>query len=297
MIPFYFDAYQKSLCALATRLQISCGANGPPYDPYLVAEFLKVRVSKARLEGLEGYVEKQGPEQKSWHVVLSAAAPRERQRFTLSHELGHVLLMRAASCGFAPHLRRYRTAEDMFPEKQDPAEEALCNAFAEEFLMPTEDFDTQLAGLSVTPDIIISLTNRYQVSIHALARKTHRIIGKERMLACTLWDLKGRWPLTRWWIGVKSRFCKELARLEELVTPASNHVDTWKTYNGRNHPVTIQVSPVESGRFVLMFVFRGTRGHLRSADFFGSGSRKIIDTVPKSQLSLKFQADPQDKSF
>ena len=121
-------------------------------------------VSKARLEGLEGYVEiDRDSGKENWRIVVSATASSNRQRFTISHELGHVLLMRAASHGYTPHLRRYRCAEQSSSVGPDAAEEALCNAFAEEFLMPTDDFSAQLAGSVVTPELILSLTSRYRV--------------------------------------------------------------------------------------------------------------------------------------
>lgn len=59
------------------------------------------------------------------YVLLSTRQSPERARFTLAHELGHLLLMpRAASLCYAPHRR--------------DAEERVADRFAAALLMPRE---------------------------------------------------------------------------------------------------------------------------------------------------------------
>ena len=67
-------------------------------------------------------------------VYLNNSQPKVRQIFTLFHQLAHVLL------GF-DHIERSDVAHYLrLLEGEDHRKEVACNRFANEFLVPTDDF-------------------------------------------------------------------------------------------------------------------------------------------------------------
>jgi len=85
-------------------------------------------------------------------VVMSSGIPADRLRFTLAHELGHLVM------------------HSMPTDDQ----EQQANAFASEFLMPASVIAEELVGLASTDfDMLFRLKARWGVSIAALMRRVH----------------------------------------------------------------------------------------------------------------------------
>jgi Zn-dependent peptidase ImmA (M78 family)/DNA-binding XRE family transcriptional regulator len=82
---------------------------------------------------------------------VSEAAPGDRERWTLAHEIGHIVMH---------HL-----------PTDDP--EAEANRFAAEFLMPTDEICGELRGLSLP--IAAALKNHWKVSMQAIIRWAHML--------------------------------------------------------------------------------------------------------------------------
>jgi hypothetical protein len=86
-------------------------------------------------------------------VLVNANDDPRRQRFTVAHELGHLLLDEARS-----RLQLGRRDE-----------ERLCNKFASELLVPRADIATALAGrVRLEPDDLIALCNRFGVTLQPI---------------------------------------------------------------------------------------------------------------------------------
>jgi Zn-dependent peptidase ImmA (M78 family) len=116
-----------------------------------LAEFLEERTIKIvsvplpeRVSGVKASVKKADGDQVQV-IVLNADHPGERQRFTLAHELGHVLLQAA-----------------------DP--EPICNRFAGAFLVPADVLRAELGArrTSVSMRELFSLKQIFGVSVQAL---------------------------------------------------------------------------------------------------------------------------------
>ena len=67
-------------------------------------------------------------------IGVNATHPKTRQRFTMAHELGHLLLHEDRKMIVDSHIYRRDEISSMGTE----AEEVEANAFAAELLMPTE---------------------------------------------------------------------------------------------------------------------------------------------------------------
>ncbi len=165
---YAYNFYKTELLAQATRLLWEFCVDGPPYDPFKVASGLGVGVELRRLQGLDGYTESR---ETKTYAVINLESPETRQRFTLAHELGHVILFRIAQSGLKLNFRRDKSRGGNSFDHQDPAEEALCNEFAAALLMPRDEVRDKVARQRITPNLVLNIANTFAVSMHASARR------------------------------------------------------------------------------------------------------------------------------
>jgi hypothetical protein len=118
-------------------------------------------------------------------IKLNAKSPFVRQRFTLAHEIGHLLLGKPglrSSCGDDPDLER------------------ACDSIAAELLMPTEDATAFIQSLGQpSPEKLKIIASKYAVSVHATAVRVHAGLGLWKCFI-GLWE---RHPQikTVWFVG------------------------------------------------------------------------------------------------
>jgi Zn-dependent peptidase ImmA (M78 family) len=246
-----YQNYKTFLEEAAREYRWQCGLEVPPYDPRDIARLLGITVKEVDLQGLQGYVERKGNQ---WFAYISRRASSSRRRFTLAHEIGHVVLATAASRGGFDGLIRYRTDGTQAALHQDPAEEALCNAFAAEFLLPTSDLRERFCTSCISARTVFDVSRAFHVSLQSAARKIVCMIG-ERRSACHLWNIQALWPLTRWHFGIDSLTESEVSEFERIVAAALDqrivmkHV--WPTYGRIQRPTTISLLPLAGKPLVL----------------------------------------------
>jgi hypothetical protein len=105
-------------------------------------------------------------------VFINASDPHELQRFTMAHEVAHLLLT-------PPDLER----DVLHPT----AEEELCETFASELLMPKHSISLQLRDGPPTPEDVLRLCGEYRVNVRPMIRA----LGKH--LASNVHLLLARW--------------------------------------------------------------------------------------------------------
>ena len=237
------------LAGEASRLRLSCGLHAPPYDLYSVADLLEVQVEERFIPDFDGYIEVRD---KKYVAVISTKKHPTRQRFTLGHELGHVVLMKFMEKEGAPPRTRYRTSRKVPTLHQDPVEESLCNFFAGELLMPHDEVKNRLGKTGVGPETIFRLAKEFDVSIQAAA--VNVVKTKKRIVACTLWSLDSLWPLPVWWVGTKTKLVSELKALEYLVGKRQDWIDLWESYGEKDCQFQIRVAPSPERRFALIVI-------------------------------------------
>ena len=232
---------------------------GAPYDPFLLAAHLGVPVNEVDLNGIDGYVESHG---NNYCVFLSSRGSRVRRRFTLSHELAHVIFMQTARRGGIrdSYLIRYRRNGLPISDFQDEREERLCNAFAEEFLLPTEALRHRDFSSDITPQQIQSIATEFQISMQAVAVKCSKIFSPRR-LVCSLWSLKTPWPVAAWWTGGDSWFKKkwllksDIAILEQLARICALErrelTEIWAARGNRKFDLKIRIAPTNSREYAI----------------------------------------------
>jgi Zn-dependent peptidase ImmA (M78 family) len=247
-----FCFYKDQLTEFARRLVWKHGEGGPPYDPFKIARALGVVVRLECLQGIEGYADYSNG---VYFAVLASQSPIARQRFTLAHELGHVLLMSRAQRGLPISLKRYRGFTTPDTGVRDPVEEALCNAFAAELLVPTDEITDQLRQQRIGPTEVLRLAGIYNVSAHASAKKIVKVVG-ERRVGVSFWNrIRKDWVSEAWRAGLKLPEAALIKKQESLVAEAMRGrkeiSECWQTRPARalakTHRIEIQVMPIGNG--------------------------------------------------
>jgi hypothetical protein len=274
-----FFSYRAQLVDWARRLKWRTEQNQPPYDPNIVARRLKAEICERTLDGIEGYVVPAEPDSRyAWRVFIASSSVPERKRFTLAHELGHVLLMRGASAGEYPGLVRYRYTGRGISQLQDRAEEALCNAFAAEFLLPLQELRDQVSLAHIGPDSLVSIASKYQVSIHVTARRLAQLFGKDR-ISCSIWDLSTPWPVAKWNVGI-ALDPSEKQRLEQFVARVAVErvplTEQWQKLGSSCAPFKIRAQVLRSTQSCLLL----------ASPLIERTSRPIVTGLVPTQLSL-----------
>ncbi len=118
-------------------------------------------------------------------IRLNSASTFVRKRFTLAHEIGHLLLGK-------PGLRS--------PCGDDPELERACDVIASELLMPTDATTDYVKSLGQpSPKKLRAIASKYAVSVNAAAIRVHADLGIWKCFV-GLWE---RVPETRtvWFVG------------------------------------------------------------------------------------------------
>ena len=142
------------------------GPSGPPVDPKKIAELLGARVVKERAEpgGKAGLVARHGT---NIVIGVNSADRPARQRFTIAHEIGHMLLH--ANEPLIVDERGYALIGERREGESSPRE-IEANAFAAALLMPaTWVSDALHDGIDFSDDQgIARLARDFDVSQQAM---------------------------------------------------------------------------------------------------------------------------------
>jgi Zn-dependent peptidase ImmA (M78 family) len=231
----------------ARSLTYAVGTYEPPYDPWRVATHLGVSVQTKALTGMDGYVDLTDGEPK---IFVASNCSHDRQRFTLAHEIGHVLLIHAFRDGKRPltyGLRRYRMREIPTDFSSDPTEERLCNYFAAELLMPRSDVMSFTRGRAPRLGMIVSLAQLFRVSLQAAARRLFDVWILNS--AVSLWA-RHPWPTRRWVVGKMAGDVQKNVALLLQKPPAYSVFDL----RHRGHDLKAEVLPLSNEDLALVSV-------------------------------------------
>ncbi len=143
----------------AQRILKEINISNPPIDVYMVAKYLNIKVEDLvgpnHLSGVVG-------SKKEKAIYVNKAHPKVRQRFTIAHEIGHVVLH-----GFSESSKKgllFRMGENHDPK------EIEANRFAAELLMPKEMMDMECEKYGESLENHISdLAHKFNVSEAALS--------------------------------------------------------------------------------------------------------------------------------
>lgn len=97
------------------------------------------------------------------HVIIVNGNHRaERQRFTVLHELGHIVLDLPSQHGGST-----LKTETLLGYRGRPEEEVLCDVFAAECLLPYESFGREVADSDISMEAVKDFARAYEASLTA----------------------------------------------------------------------------------------------------------------------------------
>ncbi len=165
---------QKQAQDLLKKLKIDI--KDPPVDVEHIASSLGARVIYTAMDDDHcGMIFKEGEE---YIIGVNSLHSRNRQRFTIAHEIGHLCLHKDKIDGvhidsaFAERLNR-----DARSSQGNDRIEVEANRFAAELLVPTVTLRTKLKGMQIDIDddgLIDELADEFEVSFQSMSIKISR---------------------------------------------------------------------------------------------------------------------------
>jgi IrrE N-terminal-like domain len=137
---------------------------GSGTDPKIWKPF-GLRVIRRSLGPLRGLLH---PTSSGYCVAVNSEDHPRIQRFTVAHELAHVLIegLDRRSIGLSGR-----------------DEEVLCDQFASQLLVPRDDLEPMLANFDGDPSILLGLASRYDVGLAAVLRAAGVQLDRNNSLA------------------------------------------------------------------------------------------------------------------
>jgi hypothetical protein len=176
-------------------------------------------------------------------IKLNASSSFARKRFTLAHEVGHLLLGDMSG-------RRMAC-------QSDPALERACDSIAAELLMPSHDAVPFVRGLgSPSPDKLREVASTYGVSLHVAAIRVHYDF---RLWKCFvgLWEQQSSVE-TLWFVGQRRWNTIELDSYSIQIALDSNGpiktTELWRMGNGGD-PVWLNLLHIGNNRVLGLVSF------------------------------------------
>jgi O-acetyl-ADP-ribose deacetylase (regulator of RNase III) len=147
---------------------IQKGWPGPPYDPFALAELLKIQVEPSQ-DVLDARIVPT-PERR-FKIEFNPNRSRARINFSVAHEIAHTFFPDCASA------IRNRTARSEVTNDTWQLE-MLCNISAAEILMPTGSFRFDDRG-PITIDAVIALQREFAVSTESVLLRIAKLTGTQ----------------------------------------------------------------------------------------------------------------------
>jgi hypothetical protein len=136
---------------------IQQGWQGPPFDPFRLAELRKIKtVPREDVKDARTVLTSSGGVQ----IEYNPTRPQQRIRFSIAHEIAHTF--------FRDCSERIRYREGPKTAANEWELEVLCNIGAAELLMPTGSFP-DFKEKTVTIEGLLGLRKQYQLSTESLA--------------------------------------------------------------------------------------------------------------------------------
>ncbi len=158
-----------------------------------------------------------------YSVVIDDRASESRQRYSLAHELAHIMLLESDSPGEdLPRVPRFRSAAA--EDERWKAEERLCDEIAAELLMPEKLFVEEVTNLGHSFRHLPRLASQFRTSLTSTAIRYWELLPEPcqlfrwRMIESNVQQLKPEWqmrnkvpgisisPVTVWSIAKRNEF-------------------------------------------------------------------------------------------
>jgi Zn-dependent peptidase ImmA (M78 family) len=179
----FLSAYVESQ-NIAVAVESIVGGSGTPADPFRLAPILGVtELAVVPLGSIDAFVEKTS---QGFRVSLNSERPYPRRRFSLAHELAHILL---------GHVEGHRSIKlgNGVELKQARQRERLCDVIAAELLMPTRFMQDLLARTGVSLQSLQQSSAELGVSLTAVTLRAMELTRQQIM--SIFWEIGSEPPL------------------------------------------------------------------------------------------------------
>ena len=187
------------------------------------------------------------PSRRGYKILLNEGHNRSRQRFSLAHELGHLLLQKLQISVTTPKNRSSGHSDE---------EERLCDQLAAEILMPRMAFyeDGWMEGWSLKS--LRTLASIYDTSLPATAVRMVDLMPEEALMGVWKVSEEGK-PTLQWPHSGKTTYAIPSPSIVanerlELVGRAWNSLDieegTAPVRQGRRSPINVPAEAMSWGR-------------------------------------------------
>ena len=150
---------------------IQGGWSGPPYDPFALAEFLKISV-EPRQDVVDARTIAIGAGR--FRIEFNPNRSQARTNFSIAHEIAHTLFPDCAKA-----IRNRYTHADM--KANDWQLEMLCNIGAAEILMPAGSFKVP-TDRPLSIDTVLALQNEFSVSSESVLLRIAKLTAHECLI-------------------------------------------------------------------------------------------------------------------
>lgn len=173
-----FDAVRACIQNLIRQSRI----HRPPFPPETIARLRGIRDVVAVPLKVDARLI---PEGSSYIIEVNSAHTKQRQNFSCAHEIVHTFFLDLLEVEERHiRMRSYHGDSQEFGSNE---EEILCNFGASELLMPSAFFDRRAAGLEPSFDSLRCLSQEFDVSFEAAARKWIEVSQWKAILAKWAW--------------------------------------------------------------------------------------------------------------
>lgn len=221
----------------------AAGVRQPPVDVERLARY--VGISRIEYQPFLRADACLVPSESAHVVIVNSGAPRERQRFSIAHEIGHVLLGRGGI--------KFRGGRE--PHSQ---EERLANVIAAEILIPTPALMRVAIGLQPSIETIAAVAERFEASIEPTAIKLGEFYHPYGVSVAYWTDTQGLLR-AKWVVGkLPASMTRERPLRDATFGPCAAHVydmpmTTYESSRGGELDMVCESAPFGRGyrKFVL----------------------------------------------
>jgi Zn-dependent peptidase ImmA (M78 family) len=203
-------------------------------------------------------------------IKLNSDSSRRRQRFTLAHELAHLIL----SSGSAVGARRSHGSTQL---------EQACDCVAAELLMPSSEFRSFSPPRASTAGLV-AVSDHFDVSLHAAAVRLHELRIWNDSVGQWSWDGKAR---ELWFVGRRVWPDRTVRmRTFELAVSQGSEYSGWEWIEGQREsdgfPAFLDVRRLGRDKFYLLAVCRKASaqdlGTLKARSLSREAARSATDS-------------------
>lgn len=200
-------------------------------------------------------------------ATLRKGQSESRKRFTLAHELGHVIVR--ASIGRNTSVTVNEVFQCRATTAEEKEEERLCDLLASQLLMPQPQFAQVIQEIGVSAETIPDIARRFAVSLEAVSKRLLAVLPYA--IGIGYWYLSDdnanfvpKWYLTRTGPRLIEQVIAVGSQGSQCFTDIQVRGWQWMSLQGPTDKYFVDVFPLKGTQkaWLLLVVFDGAAQHI-----------------------------------